>query len=211
MKKIVAALTLAACVSLPAFSAFSQDVAGEGHNPSYLQPPHSPQQELAQLQDGARKVHCGPAAALASSAFNPQFGSDGPPAIIHYATAITNEGGSWPNDSSYLVPCAGVYEIAISYTSDSSYTCPVHVGTLDDIYVTITRSTPPIYDNPQTISEEHGAFRGQLWTSNERGTGAYVLLYRLNPKDVIQTVVATDGSKPACLRPINFSIHRVSK
>jgi hypothetical protein len=207
MKIAYCILAAAASVSLLAVASASEPLGRR--EPARLMSP----QQLAVLRQEASKVACGPAKSIAASVYNKQFGADGTETLVQYDQTVTNEGGGWITSSNtFIAPCAGLYEFSASFVTDSFYPCPSVPGTLDDVYVIFKKSTPPLYDDPTTVGDPYGAYRGQMHTANDRGTGVYSFFIRLNAKDAMQTVTYSDGqASPVCLRPVNFSAHRTNK
>ena len=134
---------------------------------------------------------------IAVSVYGSNHVTSGQDVVLTYPNVVTNEGGAWYGNSTFIAPCKGLYFFSINFVKDSYY----NNGTQDDVFIYLTK-------NGSSAGLGVGAWSGE--GAGRRGTGAFSIILRLKPGDWIQTWVRSDGGYKRHVMSYNFTAHRIS-
>lgn len=172
-------------------------------------PPAMSKEELVQLEEFRKQVMAKRAKGLiALSVQGVENYNGGQDVLLHYPAPVTNVGGCWTNNSTFVAPQDGYYYFAVDFVKDPYY----HGGTSDDVYMRLAKGTAP--GNIQYV--------GFAWAGEndcnkavkddiDRGTGAYHVILNLKQGEFVQTYVGSDGGRPWHIFNFNFSGHRLAE
>jgi hypothetical protein len=152
----------------------------------------SPQEEAQLTQLRKPILSAGPAACNSPIALSVQgtgHHTAGQDVLLTYPTVVTNVGGAWPINSTFLAPCSGLFYFNVTFVKDAYY----FGGTQDDVLIYLMRN---------------GSWVGEAWSGEGggmRSTGAYGVVLKLNQGDYVQTVVHSDGGFMRHLADYNFT------
>jgi len=118
------------------------------------------------------------------SAVGGSHSSYGNPDLMNFPTTHLNEGGAW-NGSAFTAPLGGYYYFHLSFVRDSYY----KGGTPDDV-------TMQLRLNGNLVGEAVAGESDSQDPAAKRMTGAYSVVLRLVPGNIITVTSSSDGGPP---------------